>query len=611
MKYNKITSILLLSFLILLYCNLGANVNAVEENSSSNSYFVSTTGNDASGNGSINNPWKTIQKAANMVTAGDTVYIKGGTYYENVIIENKNRVENRWITFQSYNNEEVVIDGRNIEPEYYNAIFYIKDSGFIRLTGLKIFNSAYGGIHIHNEGTNHIRIDNNTIYNCSARGLATFSEGHTLDNIIIEHNYIDFINNNWRGVGGFGGEGVSLSRITNFVIRNNHISRCGKVCLDVKVGSSYGTINHNCINTSSIPGGYNEEFNHIGIYIEPGALKSQNITVFCNVVYGDHGGGIWICPEEPGGSAENISIYNNVVNLTWCSGNGMGCFDNEYQNSIFKRIYFYSNTVYATGLPFKLTGRKHQFTDIQVKNNIFTTNNNGTAIFCSDLNYSDGVVDLSNNLYYKYGDTTISNWNDLERSDEGFGVGAIIDDPEYVNRSHPCDLRLNITSPAINKGTDELCPLVDYNKKTRPQADEYDIGAYEYVYEGDVPVANIIAPSTIFTSELAEFEAYNNFDLNGTIFNYYWDFGDGETKTGKNTNHTYNMPGDYIVTLTVTDDASGNYSENITINVQGSPSKSSKNQDTIVIPAYAGALLVTLLAIIAAVVILFSKKLRK
>src|SRR5262249_2829821 len=48
-------------------------------------YYVATTGND-SNTGSQAQAWLTLQKAANMVVAGDTVYIRGGTYSSNAII---------------------------------------------------------------------------------------------------------------------------------------------------------------------------------------------------------------------------------------------------------------------------------------------------------------------------------------------------------------------------------------------------------------------------------------------------------------------------------------------------------------------------------------------
>ena len=43
-------------------------------------YYVATTGNDTTGDGSFSLPWKTIGKAASVMVAGDTTYIRGGTY---------------------------------------------------------------------------------------------------------------------------------------------------------------------------------------------------------------------------------------------------------------------------------------------------------------------------------------------------------------------------------------------------------------------------------------------------------------------------------------------------------------------------------------------------
>lgn len=46
-------------------------------------YYVATTGNDTTGDGSSGNPWQTIQRSVQSgspVTAGDTVYVRDGTY---------------------------------------------------------------------------------------------------------------------------------------------------------------------------------------------------------------------------------------------------------------------------------------------------------------------------------------------------------------------------------------------------------------------------------------------------------------------------------------------------------------------------------------------------
>ena len=46
---------------------------------SATTYYVSTTGNDTNP-GTQTQPWKTIQKAADTMVAGDTVKIQPGTY---------------------------------------------------------------------------------------------------------------------------------------------------------------------------------------------------------------------------------------------------------------------------------------------------------------------------------------------------------------------------------------------------------------------------------------------------------------------------------------------------------------------------------------------------
>jgi len=47
-------------------------------------YYVATNGSDANP-GSEASPWRTIQMAANMLRAGDTVLIKQGVYQEKVV----------------------------------------------------------------------------------------------------------------------------------------------------------------------------------------------------------------------------------------------------------------------------------------------------------------------------------------------------------------------------------------------------------------------------------------------------------------------------------------------------------------------------------------------
>ncbi len=73
-------------------------------------YYVSNDGDDAN-LGTIDAPFETIQHAINQVGAGDVVNIRGGIYREALTLDGVHGTEDNWITFQNYNNEDVLLSG--------------------------------------------------------------------------------------------------------------------------------------------------------------------------------------------------------------------------------------------------------------------------------------------------------------------------------------------------------------------------------------------------------------------------------------------------------------------------------------------------------------------
>lgn len=51
-----------------------------------NTYYVSTTGDDDTGDGSVGNPWATVVYAHSQITGGDTLYMRGGTHAVNATL---------------------------------------------------------------------------------------------------------------------------------------------------------------------------------------------------------------------------------------------------------------------------------------------------------------------------------------------------------------------------------------------------------------------------------------------------------------------------------------------------------------------------------------------
>jgi len=84
---------------------------------------------------------------------------------------------------------------------------------------------------------------------------------------------------------------------------------------------------------------------------------------------------------------------------------------------------------------------------------------------------------------------------------------------------------------------------------------------------GEPPVADFDVPSNVSVNQTIVFDASGSFDEDGIIVSYYWDFGDGENGSGMIADHVYTNPGQYNVTLVVTDNNDNTYSKSIIVAV--------------------------------------------
>ena len=90
--------------------------------------FMATNGNDSTGNGSIDKPYKTLMKCQEIANSGDVVYIRGGTYKDFSIAASDanynyiHKFTKSGITYQAYNQEKVVFDFEFKESyKYYDG----------------------------------------------------------------------------------------------------------------------------------------------------------------------------------------------------------------------------------------------------------------------------------------------------------------------------------------------------------------------------------------------------------------------------------------------------------------------------------------------------------
>ncbi|QRW08248.1 pectate lyase [Ceratobasidium sp. AG-Ba] len=115
--------------------------------------YVSPSGSDSNA-GTLAAPFLTIQKAVNTAVAGDTIYLRAGTYSPTASIQfTKSGTSSAKYTITNYQSEKVVIDGEGLPytpadlggsiPETSRGIFHITGS-YWRFIGLELKNGPYG-----------------------------------------------------------------------------------------------------------------------------------------------------------------------------------------------------------------------------------------------------------------------------------------------------------------------------------------------------------------------------------------------------------------------------------------------------------------------------------
>jgi len=101
----------------------------------------------------------------------------------------------------------------------------------------------------------------------------------------------------------------------------------------------------------------------------------------------------------------------------------------------------------------------------------------------------------------------------------------------------------------------------------------------------ELPVSEAGPDRTAYVDTVMHFSGRESYDPDGTVMAYIWSFGDGITKSGLTLIHSYDEPGNYTVTLTVTDDEGSINSDNCTVEVEALPAPLAANVEGAV-PAY-------------------------
>lgn len=405
-----------------------------------------------SGNGSINNPFKTIEESINQAGAGDTIFIFGGIYYESYL-EPAGGSTNNWLVITNMPGNEVILDGGGPSEENYSG-FYIHQplQSYIEISGLKIRNYYDIGVDLRDCGK--ITIKNCELYNNGSAGIA-LNYPNAQTRIIVEDCIAH--HNGW-GIGW--ASGIHLNN-KGTPTNEPHIIR-RNICYNNYDGSDYHTDGN-------------------GIMFDVGGGGSCIIEN--NICFNNGGSGINVL------NGNAIIVNNTLFRNAW-----------DPQQSAQQG---YSHEIY---LGEDIDG---QVTEIILQNNIIYSRHN-VPILVVDIigNIEDHIIFDHNLLWNDDGQSGIIlpselnqfiNGNPLFVSTVNDNTTTTLYGAPFLNMNYnDYNLYLQGNSPAIDAGIANNAPNHDINRQTRPFGNAVDIGAYEYTSTNSIFENNSLSDFYIY-----------------------------------------------------------------------------------------------------------------
>ncbi len=153
-------------------------------------YYVSTKGSDKN-SGSNAEPLRTVQKAADMARAGDTILVRGGVYREHVVLRFSGQ-KGKPIVLKNHPGERPVIQPGELgkEPHGHSILLqaekgYQNPIGWINVEGLEV-RYGWDGVKIYN--AHDIIIRNCNIHHNWNQGILGNGNRVLIDRNIIAGN---------------------------------------------------------------------------------------------------------------------------------------------------------------------------------------------------------------------------------------------------------------------------------------------------------------------------------------------------------------------------------------------------------------------------------------
>lgn len=435
------SSLIALSFFLFSVSNVAATT-----------YYVTKNGSD-NNQGTESQPWLTIQKAARVMVAGDSVIIGPGIYEETVYVTSHSGNADKRITFKA--DSDVVFKGAWTIGSYSTPRHYITIDGFHFI-----------------EATVTMRGDYNIIQNC-------VFEGPTGNLAISKHPTVDPPSSNVTIRGNVFrnfGKVVVVStgtKTSNILIQNNTWTNIE--------GDAIRLFGNGHIFRGNVITGLKETGFHADmfqVYDNNGEI-STNMLIEGNIFKNSTGA---LCMVQNRSGKSNISNWIWRNNVIW-DVRGAGQISVPY----FK---FYNNTFVGSGgntvgpLLFRYDGdSEYSYAhDTTIINNIFV----GCGSYPDGDNggwyhFIDRPLETFTGLRADFNYVTKSEFGNyaqrqgfIDKESHGINGG----DPRFISIATG-NFELGEGSPAVDSGTVVEGFSVDFRGVARPQGNRWDRGAFE------------------------------------------------------------------------------------------------------------------------------------
>ncbi len=417
-------------------------------------YYVANGGDDSQA-GTVESPWQTLGRAARSVAACDTVVVRGGTYFEAVILDHSG-APGAPIRWMAYPGESPVLDGQNVLPvDTWHALIDVRGD-YVDVSGFELKNSAQYGLYI---GGQHNAVRDMNVHHSQLNGVTAAGDDNLVEGSRVwQNSLMNFLS---AGNGSWGA-GLTAARDPVNGITDGATLRRNVVYQNWGEGLSTFEADGTRIEDNVV---YDNM--HVNLYVSDAsrALVQRNLvysTPDSVTLFGRPSQGIALSNETARNPLNRITIVNNVVYGTAAP---FVYFVDRGPNAVEHALIAHNTLVNAQAGPgsdgITVVFSGGAFNDVHFMNNIVVQDDASAVLFVAA---GQTGLSFSSNLWSKPPPSQASAAND------------VIGDPLFRKFAPGVDrFKLKRRSPALRRATviDEITD--DFFRK--PRTPTPDIGA--------------------------------------------------------------------------------------------------------------------------------------